>query len=168
MNTLLNSLNATSVNYIAQIINYVRKAQEFAAQHGFKNLLQPGLIKELVIAEILVHLVHRAKHEPGAYDPANTSRKFECLSCFEGGTFQLGRMFKSPAAKRAKSLERLTRNAAIYCAVFDEKNPLETQWQSRLRAMSSRPHSSSIPMPRRPHLPGTQAGLRSHDCSWRC
>jgi len=33
-------------------------------------------------------------------------------------------MFKSPADKRAKSLERITRNAAIYCAVFDEENPL--------------------------------------------
>jgi hypothetical protein len=113
------------VSYIAQIINYVRKAQEIAAQHGFKNLLQPGLVKELVVADILGHEVHRTKHEPDAFDPANPDRKFEYLSCFDGGTFQLDRMFKSAADKRAKSLERITRNAAIYCAVFDEDSPLD-------------------------------------------
>jgi hypothetical protein len=113
------------VNYIAQIINYIRKAQEIATQHGFKNLLQPGLVKELVVADILGHEVHRTKHEPDAYDPADPSRKFEYLSCFEDGTFQLDRMFRSPADKRAKSLERITRNTAIYCAVFDEESPLD-------------------------------------------
>lgn len=113
------------MNYIAQIISYIRKAQEIAAQHGFKNLLQPGLVKELVVADILGHEIHRTKHEPDAFDPANPDRKFEYLSCFEGGTFQLDRMFKSPADKRAKSLERITRNTAIYCAVFDGESPLD-------------------------------------------
>jgi hypothetical protein len=113
------------MNYISQIINYVRKAQEIAAQHGFKNLLQPGLVKELVVADILGHEVHRTKHEPDAFDPANPQRKFEYLSCFDGGTSQLDRMFSSPPDKRAKSLERITRNTAIYCAMFDEENPLD-------------------------------------------
>ena len=100
-------------------------AQEIAAQHGFKNLLQPGLVKELVVAEILGHEVHRTKHEPDAFDPAHPDRKFEYLSCFEGGTFQLDRMFKWPADKRAKSLVRISRNAAIFCAVFDDESPLD-------------------------------------------
>jgi hypothetical protein len=125
VSAMLDSFNTSSVNYISQIINYVRKAQEIAAQHGFKNLLQPGLVKELVVADILGHEVHRTKHEPDAFDPANPARKFEYLSCFDGGTFQLDRMFKSPADKRAKSLERITRNTAIYCAVFDEESPLD-------------------------------------------
>jgi hypothetical protein len=114
-----------SMSYIRQIIAYIRQAQEIASKHGFKNLLQPGLVKELVVADILGHEVHRTKHEPDAFDPANPSRKFEYLSCFEGGTFQLDRMFKSPQYKRAKSLERITRNTAIYCAVFDEESPLD-------------------------------------------
>ncbi len=113
------------MNYIHQIINYVRKAQEIASQHGFKNLLQPGLVKELVVADILGHEVHRTKHEPDAFDPANPNRKFEYLSCFQAGTFQLDRMFSSPRDKRAKSLERITRNTAIYCAVFDAESPLD-------------------------------------------
>jgi hypothetical protein len=113
------------MNYIRQIINYIRQAQEIAAQHGFKNLLQPGLVKELVVADILGHEVHKTKHEPDAFDPAKPERKFEYLSCFEGGTFQLDRMFRSPQYKRAKSLERITRNTAIYCAVFDKESPLD-------------------------------------------
>ena len=78
-----------------------------------------------MVADILGHEVHRTKHEPDAYDPATPSRKFEYLSCFAGGTFQLDRMLKSPPDKRAKSLERITRNAAIYCGVFDEESPLD-------------------------------------------
>ncbi len=113
------------MNYIRQIINYIRQAQEIAAQHGFKNLLQPGLVKELVVADILGHEVHKTKHEPDAFDPAKPEHKFEYLSCFEGGTFQLDRMFSSPSFKRAKSLERITRNAAIDCAVFDKESPLD-------------------------------------------
>ena len=113
------------MSYIAQIINYVRKAQEIASRHGFKNLLQPGLVKELIVADILGHEVHSTKHEPDAHDPADPSRRFEYLTCFQGGTFQLDRMFKAPQAKRAKSLERITRNAAIYCAVFDRESPLD-------------------------------------------
>ena len=113
------------MSYIAQIINYVRKAQEIASRHGFKNLLQPGLVKELIVADILGHEVHSTKHEPDAHDPANPSRRFEYLTCFQGGTFQLDRMFKAPQDKRAKSLERITRNAAIYCAVFDRESPLD-------------------------------------------
>jgi len=113
------------MNYITQIISYIRKAQEIATKHGFTNLLQPGLVKELVIADILGHEVHKTKHEPDAYDPKDPSRAFEYLSCFVGGTFQLDRMFRSPPDKRAKSLERITRNVAIFCAVFDEQSPLD-------------------------------------------
>ena len=115
------------MNYIHQIISLIRKAQKIAAQNGFKNLLQPGLVKEIIVGRILKHEVHRTKHEPDAHDPDDPTKKFEYLTCTQGkkkGTFQFDRMFKSPAAKRAKSLARISRNAAIYCAVFDEKHPL--------------------------------------------
>lgn len=112
------------MSYISQIVGYIKKAQEIAAQHGYKNLLQPGLVKELIIGDILGHEVHRTKHEADAWDPNNPEFKFEYLSCLEKGTFQLDRMFKSPPEKRAKSLVRVIRNAAIYGAVFEEDNPL--------------------------------------------
>ncbi len=112
------------MNYIHQIVEHILKAQEIATLYGYKNLLQPGMVKELIIGDILGHEVHRTKHEPDAWSPDDPTLKFEYLSCVEGGTFQLDRMFKSPAEKRAKSLLRLTRNSAIYCAVFDMDHPL--------------------------------------------
>ncbi len=113
-----------AMSYISLIVDHIRQAQEIAVTHGFKNLLQPGLVKELIVADILGHEVHRTKHEPDAYDPRNPARKFEYLSCFERGSFQLDRMFKSPAAKRRKSLDRISRNTGVFCAVFAQEHPL--------------------------------------------
>ena len=87
-------------------------------------MLQPGHVKELIIADTLGHDVHKTKHETDAYDPSDPNLKYEYLSCFEAGTFQLDRMFKFPPDKRAKSLARITRNHKIYCAVFKEESPL--------------------------------------------
>ena len=113
------------MSYIQQIIDYIRQAQAIASQHGFKNILQPGLVKEMIIADILGHEVHRTKHDADAYDPADPSRQFEYLSCLQGGTFQIDRLLKKSANKRAKSLERITRNATIYCVLFDKQCPLD-------------------------------------------
>jgi hypothetical protein len=113
------------VNYIHQIVSCIRKAQEIASLNGLRNILQPGLVKELVIADLLGHEVHKTKHEPDAYDSNDPSRQFEYLCCLIGGTFQLDRMFKSPVDKREKSLSRIKRNTAIYCSVFDEDSPLD-------------------------------------------
>ena len=83
------------MNYIHQIVSFIRKAQEIASLNGLRNILQPGLVKELVVADILGHEVHRTKHEPDAYDPKDPSRQFEYLSMyFVGGTFQMDRMFQ--------------------------------------------------------------------------
>ena len=73
---------------ILKVIRLVKEAQRIAANHGYTNLMQPGLIKELAIAEILGHKVIAAKQKPDAYDLENPDRKFEYLSCFEDGTFQ--------------------------------------------------------------------------------
>ena len=112
------------VNYTHEIVELIKKAQKIASEHGFFNLLQPGLVKELIIADILGHDVHKTKHEADAHNPNNFDIKYEYLSCFQTGTFQLDRMFKNPENKRKKSLERINRNEAIYCAIFDKKNPL--------------------------------------------
>jgi hypothetical protein len=112
------------MNFIRRIVELITKAQEIATKNGYPNLLQPGLVKEMVVADILGHEVSREKHQPDAFDPNDSSRQFEYLSCFENGTFQLDRMFKAPAAKRQQSLTRITRNAMIYCAVFERANPL--------------------------------------------
>ncbi len=112
------------MNFIHRIVELINRAQEIATQNGYPNLLQPGLVKEMVVADILGHGVSRDKHQPDAFDPTDPTRQFEYLSCFENGTFQLDRMFKAPQDKRQQSLRRITRNAMIYCAVFERANPL--------------------------------------------
>jgi hypothetical protein len=107
-----------------QIISLVEQAQNIGKELGYENILQPGFVKELIVATILDHQVHKTKHEPDAYDKGDSNIKYEYLSCFEKGSFQFDRMFKSPPDKRAKSLERISRNSKVYCAVFEKQSPL--------------------------------------------
>lgn len=97
-----------------------QKAQEI----GITNIFQPGLIKEIIIADALGHKVITAKHQPDATN--QTSDEFyEYLSCIEGGSCQFDRMFARPQEKRQKSLARITRNSAIFCVVFYRSNQIK-------------------------------------------
>ena len=98
-----------SRNIFRQIIDLVVKAQELAKSVGIGNLLQPGLVKEMIIADLLGHTVITSKRDADACDPNDSSIKYEYLSCKEGGSGQLDRMFKEPPDKRAESLARITR-----------------------------------------------------------
>ncbi len=118
------ALEGPSMTFIKRIVELVTKAQTIATQNGYPNLLQPGLVKEMVVADILGHEVSREKHQADAFDPDEPGRQFEYLSCFEDGTFQLDRMFKAPDDKRQQSLSRISRNAMIYCAIFERSKPL--------------------------------------------
>ncbi len=62
-----------------------------------------------------------------AWERDNPEIKYEYLSCVEGGTFQLDRMFKSPLEKRERSLLRISRNSAVFCAIFDKEHPLTVE-----------------------------------------
>lgn len=105
-----------------KIINLVLKAADLARSIGISNLLQPGLVKEMIIADILGHELIHSKRDADAHAPGNPEEKDEYLSCKEGGSGQLDRMFKEPADKRAESLARITRNCRVYFAVFYESN----------------------------------------------
>src|SRR5260221_7676603 len=94
---------------IRQIIDLVVKAQELDGSIGIPNLLQPGLVKELMIADVLGHKIISSKRHADACDPKDTSIHYEYLSCKEGGSGQFDRMFKEPQNKRAESLARITR-----------------------------------------------------------
>ena len=59
-----------------------------------------------------------------ACEKNNRDIKYEYLSCYEGGTGQIDRMFKEPPDKRAESLYRIKRNRKIYFAIFYKNNPL--------------------------------------------
>jgi len=100
----------------------VLEAADIARSVGIPNLLQPGLIKELIIANILGHQPITSKRDADACDPNDPSILYEYLSCKEGGSGQLDRMFKEPLVKRKESLLRISRNKKIYFAVFYSEN----------------------------------------------
>ena len=105
-----------------QIIRLVLQASDLAQSIGVANLLQPGLVKEMIIADLLGHELIHSKRDADAHAPGDPDEKYEYLSCKERGSGQLDRMFKEPPDKRAESLTRITRNAKFYFAVFYETN----------------------------------------------
>ena len=112
-------------NVHRQIIRLVMQAADLAQSIGIANLLQPGLVKEMIIADILGHELIHSKRDADAHAPGNPDEKYEYLSCKEGGSGQLDRMFKEPSDKRAESLSRITRNAKFYFAVFYAENQVK-------------------------------------------
>jgi hypothetical protein len=103
------------------ILELVLKAAGLARSIGINNLLQPGLVKEMISADLLGHELVHSKRDVDACNPNNRDEKYKYLSCKEGGSGQLDRMFKNPPEKRAESLARITRNTMIYFAVFYEQ-----------------------------------------------
>lgn len=108
-----------------QIIELVLKAARLAKGIGIEDILQPGLIKEMIIANILGHELITSKHDSDAHAPGNPNEKYEYLTCKEKGSFQFDRIFKNPREKREKSLNRIIRNTKIYFAIFYKENPLK-------------------------------------------
>ena len=109
-------------NPYGKIIELVLQASHLAEKLDIANLFQPGLVKEIIIADRLGHKVLTSKRHADACDPKDSSLLYEYLSCKEGGSGQLDRMFKSPPDRRAKSLRRLTRNDKIFFIVFYAKD----------------------------------------------
>ena len=110
-----------------RIVELVLKAAELARSIGITNLLQPGLVKEMIIAGILGHELIHSKRDADARASDDPNKKYEYLSCKEGGTGQLDRMFKEPTDKRAESLRRITRNDKVYYAVFYSDNQMKAK-----------------------------------------
>ena len=105
-----------------QIIDLVIQASRLAQSIGIDNLFQPGLIKEMIIADHLGHQITYSKQNVDACSYDNPDEKYEFLSCKEGSSGQLDRIFSRPDDKRAESLNRITRNSKIYFAVFYADN----------------------------------------------
>lgn len=107
-----------------KILALIVKAFSLARSIGIGNLLQPGLVKEMIIADALGHEIIKDKRGADAHAPDNPNVLFEYLSCKEGGSGQLDRMFSEPKDKRQESLARITRNSQIYLAVFFADNQI--------------------------------------------
>ena len=71
---------------LRKIVALIRQAQELARGIGIPNLLQPGLVKEMMIADMLGHRLITSKRDADACDPNDPTVKYEYLSCKEGGS----------------------------------------------------------------------------------
>ncbi len=100
-------------NVHRQIISLVMQAAEMAQSIGIANLLQPGLVKEMIIADILGHELIHAKRDADAHATGNPLEKYEYLSCKEGGSGQLDRMFTAPRHSCILGLARNNQTAVI-------------------------------------------------------
>jgi len=105
-------------NIYRRIVALVREAAKLARSAGIPNLLQPGLVKEMIIADILGHELITGKRDADARSPGDPALRYEYLTCIDDGTGQLDRMFKAPADKHKASMNRILRNDKIYLAVF--------------------------------------------------
>jgi hypothetical protein len=76
---------------LRKIISLVQQAQDLAFKIGVPNVLQPGLVKEMIIADILGHENIFSKRDADACNPNDKTIKYEYLSCYEGGSGQLDR-----------------------------------------------------------------------------
>jgi len=101
-----------------QVVELVLQAAKLARSVGIENILQPGLVKEMIMAELLGHQVILTKRHADACSRKDPNVLYEYLSCKEGGSGQFDRMFKEPPDKREESLNRIRRNAMVYFAVF--------------------------------------------------
>lgn len=116
-----------SKNTLKRVIQLIMEAQELAAGLGIPNILQPGLVKEMILADLLGHELIYSKRDADACDPSDNTIKYEYLSCYEGGAGQMDRMFKEPHEKRQSSLQRILRNRKVFLAIFFKKSPLKVK-----------------------------------------
>lgn len=112
----------------SEIIDLLLQAQSYAEKsHGISNILQPGIIKELIMAEILGHQLIPQKDLPDAKDESGNF--YEYLASIrrvntktnKGCSFQMDRVTKS-------NLSRITRNRAFYFGIFKNHLEIEQIW----------------------------------------
>ena len=66
-----------------RIIALILEAARLARSIGITNLLQPGLVREMIIADILGHELIHSKRHADAHAVGNPDEKYEYLSCKE-------------------------------------------------------------------------------------
>lgn len=96
--------------------------KELIDDNGIRiDISQPGIIKEVIIASILEHRIKSTKNEHDAEDFDTEKTKYEYLSSeLKGGSasFQFDRTTKDNLKNK------ISRNKAVYCAVFDPPDSL--------------------------------------------
>jgi len=113
----------------SELFALLKEAQRIAFEkHGVPNILQPGVIKELMMAEILGHDLIPQKDSADAKD--KTGSTYEYLASIrrvnvatnKGCSFQMDRI-------TSKNLHRVTRNKAFYFGIFKDHLEVEEIWE---------------------------------------
>ena len=121
----------------SEIMGLLKKTQDIAEEkYGITNILQPGVIKELIMAGILGHGLVPQKDLPDALD--NKGNYYEYLASIrrvnvktnKGCSFQMDRVTK-------KNLTRVTRNAAFYFGIFKTHLEIEEIWKVEITTVLS-------------------------------
>lgn len=97
---------------VREIVAHIRAAQELATGLGIPNILQPGLVKELILAEALGHTPITSKASADARDAEGRLYEYLC-SLSTSNNFQIDRVTQ-------ENRERITRNEAFYFAFFSD------------------------------------------------
>jgi hypothetical protein len=113
----------------SELIELLKKAQCIALEkHGVPNILQPGAIKELMMAEILGHDLIPQKDSADAKD--KDGQTYEYLASIrrvdvttnKGCSFQMDRVTQT-------NLNRVTRNKAFYFGIFKDHLEVDEIWR---------------------------------------
>jgi len=113
---------------IGQIIQDLVEAQKLArSEFGVENILQPGIVKELIMARILGHKPLHKKRDPDAVDSEGNC--FEYLTSIirttrsnKGSSFQIDRV-------TSRNLRRITRNKCFYFGFFRDNLTIHEIWK---------------------------------------
>src|SRR5437588_9861056 len=98
--------------WVQEILGHICQAQRTGEEHGIINILQPGIVKELLLADLLGHEVIPDKAYADAKDAEGNLYEYLC-SLKSSNNFQMDRM-------TLDNLDRITRNEAFYCAFFSD------------------------------------------------
>ena len=97
---------------VSEIVWHIRAAQVLATALGISNILQPGLVKELILAQTLGHTPITSKANADARDADGRLYEYLC-SLSSSNNFQMDRVTQN-------NRDRITRNEAFYFAFFTD------------------------------------------------
>jgi len=121
---------------MSELFTVLREAQRIALEkHGVPNILQPGIIKELMMAEILGHELIPQKDASDAKDWAGRTYEYlasirRVIATNKGCSFQMDRI-------TASNMYRITRNEAFYFGVFKNHLEVEEIWRVEVSTVLS-------------------------------
>jgi len=113
---------------VKKAINLIKEGIGIFVDVGQHNPLQPGFIKEVVLAQLLKHDVVLDKHLP---DAAKEDKVYEYLSCMITAitpTFAFDGLKTTNEEEMNRSLKRISRNDGIFFAVYEGLDVIEVYY----------------------------------------